>query len=211
MTTLIDNRRDPYYTRWEQAKETCIEFASLASKYDSDGIDIHFLNHVGSKRPGRSLAGYTGLKSRAQISDLFDSFEPAGETWIGHRLSQIAAPYVDLLRKWRAGNPKPKPRNYIVITDGRAYDEAALTSFIETVAREIASRELPNGQIGFQFVQVGDSIKATEFLQTLDDLDMERDIVDTVKCGDVDPSQRNALVSKILLGGVNRFHDQVML
>lgn len=31
-------------------------------------------------------------------------------------------------------------------------DEAALTSFIETVAREIASRELPNGQVRGTFI-----------------------------------------------------------
>lgn len=63
----------------------------------------------------------------------------------------------------------PKPLNLIVVTDGEADEEEALENFLVDTANELEHLAAPANFIGFQFVQVGDSIEASAYLKRLDD------------------------------------------
>lgn len=112
--------------------------------WDTDGIDLHFLNSaisgvqmkVGHKLFSNCIRGYSDAQqSSADVKLLFKQVKPARGTHIGRRLEDLILPYLDKLQKisefrelqgedktlWIAENGEPlpvKPVNFIVITDG---------------------------------------------------------------------------------------------
>ena len=143
---------------------------------------------------------------------MFELVQPDRGTPIGKRLQALTFPYLRALRTAREENkPLPRPRNYIIITDGEATDAYVLQTHLVTVADTLDMLDCPEWQLGFQFVQIGNDASATEFLARLDDDGglLKRDIVDTVKTSHEIKSGENddTLVKKILLGGINRKWD----
>lgn len=211
-------QRGPAKTRWQLACATLVKYGKIASHYDADGIDIHFLNYV----PDKSMqVKNTHLKTEAEITTLFQYARPNGPTHIGRRLNEICADYLEELKvcKQRRTAP-PKPRNYIVITDGAPTSPDEVINFLKSTAMlledELKSTE---DQLGFQFVQIGGDAEATEFLNYLDtSAKFQRDIVDTIKNkgaqkmksklrGLMGMDETAIMCRKLLLGGISRFHD----
>ncbi|KAI0722735.1 hypothetical protein C8Q76DRAFT_372257 [Earliella scabrosa] len=185
-------------SRWQQARDALAPLAEVTASYDSDGIDIFFLNN---EKEGRNL------KNAEQVIRLFDSVTPDGRTPIGERLDELLRDYIDLLDE-RARGPRerrPKPVNFIVLTDGVPTDDPE--SVIMNAARRLdEGRHLLN-TVGIQFVQVGDDPDATAYLQSLDnDLKGVRDIVDTTPYlgGELTVD----MIIKIVIGGINRRVDK---
>ncbi|EAU84219.1 hypothetical protein CC1G_08149 [Coprinopsis cinerea okayama7 len=198
MTSLMPSGR----TRWDEACEALADFASLAAQYDADGIDIHFFNSEKSR---------TNIQSRSTIDSLFKGMAPNGGTYIGKKISQLAEPYISALNMAVLTQEPtwPKPRNYIIITDGKARDEDVLRNFLKNTASKLQRWGCPPGQLGFQFVQIGSNAGATKFLEDLDGdrRKLATDIVDTVRAGP--GTQFSAsFPKKVLLGGVNRYIDR---
>ncbi|KAF9226915.1 hypothetical protein BS17DRAFT_776332 [Gyrodon lividus] len=193
--------------RWQQACEALCGLAQIAASYDRDGIDIHFLND-------RRQA--IGVKDSEGVRQLFKRVKPQGWTPIGYKLDLLVGDYIGKLekasRRQNKGDPlalkQIKPINFIVITDGAPTDEP-LDSIV-ALARRLDRGNYPLGQVGLQFVQIGDDKKATEFLRELDD-DLSgshgvRDIVDTTPYLGIDLTAE--MLVKILLGGINRRVDR---
>ncbi|KAF9226923.1 hypothetical protein BS17DRAFT_728914 [Gyrodon lividus] len=193
--------------RWQQACEALCGLSQIAASYDRDGIDIHFLND-------RKQA--IGVKDSENIRQLFKHVKPQGWTPIGYKLDLLVGDYIGKLekasRRQNKGDPlalkQIKPINFIVITDGAPTDEP-LDSIV-ALARRLDRGNYPLGQVGLQFVQIGDDKKATEFLRELDD-DLSgshgvRDIVDTTPYLGIDLTAE--MLVKILLGGINRRVDR---
>ncbi|OJT05416.1 hypothetical protein TRAPUB_3857 [Trametes pubescens] len=196
---------------WTEAREALAALADVASKYDTDGIDVCFLN---SKKTG------TNMTSGTQIRRMFDSVVPRGATPIGERLEDLMLYYLNELDAAKesggvAAFKKLKPVNYIVITDGVPTDDPA--AVIAAAAKRLDDGHYPLTQasryrenVGIQFVQIGSHRAATEYLRTLDDeLQAEyhcRDIVDTTPYlgGRLNADS----IIKILLGGINRRVDK---
>ncbi|KAJ7512456.1 hypothetical protein B0H11DRAFT_2268501 [Mycena galericulata] len=198
-------------TRWFEAGQALEALAETAQQYDSDGIDIYFLN---SRRKGLNL------KSSLEVRTVFDKVKPNGATPTGERLDQILKPRIVDLEMAQI-DPDGTPRNaktqeiikrvnYIVITDGQATDDPK-HAIIDAAARLKAMKNLCLIQIGIQFVQIGNDSAATRALQELDDdLAKEaniRDIVDTTPYSKLNPVTADGLI-KVLLGGINRRIDQ---
>ncbi|KZO98173.1 hypothetical protein CALVIDRAFT_478973 [Calocera viscosa TUFC12733] len=193
---------------WDEAKRALGEIATMAAKYDIDGVDIYFVN---DRKQG------IGLRQTADaVIALFDSIEPAGaDSEIAGRLEEFLLPYLNRAEKYQqavelgtaAHLPKVRPINFIVLTDGVPSDDPE--SVIVSAARRLDAQNFPLSQVGIQFVQLGDDPEATEVLQHLDDgLGRAygiRDIVDWTLLpeGRLDAS----LLTKILLGGINRRVD----
>ncbi|KAF7302254.1 hypothetical protein MIND_00792400 [Mycena indigotica] len=199
-------------TRWEEAGEALATLAEITQQYDTDGIDIYFLNN---RREALNI------KSSIEVQQLFSSVKPTGSTPIGERLDQLIKPRLCELEDAvisRDGTPRDRTTreeikrvNFIVITDGAASDEPRQT-IIDAAIRLQAIRNLCLVQLGIQFVQIGNDPTATRALKELDD-DLHRaanirDIVDTTPSAKLKPVSAEGLI-KILLGGINRRIDRL--
>lgn len=203
-------------TRWQEARDALAGLTALVANKDPDGIDVFFLN---TERCVRSCTDPDAVRA------LFDSVAPQGATPTGTRLEELTADYLDTLDVVRtcqregttasspaaAGVPKPRRRNYIVITDGAPSDD--LEEVLVSIAQRLDQTHAPLAQLGFSFIQVGDDPEARAFLSQLDDSlsasagGKVRDMVDTT------PYRGMALsydaIVKSLLGGINRRFDRL--
>jgi len=180
---------------WTQACRALGILAEVAARYDTNGIDIHFLNHhrVGER-----------LKSQHEVEHLFAGVSPAGPTPLGECLERVSR---RLLRDVDKGN-SCKKANYLVITDGRPTDDAE--DAIVHIAKRLDKAYAPLSQLGFQFIQIGSDENAKAFLEKLDnDLKEKHSIRDMV---DTEPYTGAELTAprliKLLLGGINRKVDR---
>ncbi|KAJ7735084.1 hypothetical protein DFH07DRAFT_987509 [Mycena maculata] len=198
-------------TRWFEAGEALKALAGTAQQYDTDGIDIYFLNN-----PREAL----NMKTSSEVQGLFDKVKPAGATPTGERLDQLLKPRIVELETARIdpdGTPRHKKTNevikrvnFIVITDGEATDDPKY-AIVDAASRLKAMKNLCLTQIGVQFVQIGNDSAATRALKELDD-DLAkagniRDIVDTTPYSKLNPVTADGLI-KVLLGGINRRIDE---
>ncbi|KAJ7896875.1 hypothetical protein B0H13DRAFT_1583930, partial [Mycena leptocephala] len=95
--------------------------AETAQQYDTDGIDIDFLNH-----PKPAL----NMKSSSEVRSVFNKVKPTGATPTAERLDQLLKPVISKLESAKIepdGTPMDKQMNtvikrvnFIVITDGEA-------------------------------------------------------------------------------------------
>ncbi|KAG0150749.1 hypothetical protein CROQUDRAFT_652000, partial [Cronartium quercuum f. sp. fusiforme G11] len=184
---------------WSETATALQAITQKALQYDSDGIDIYFLNTTTHAR---------GIRAVHEVDNLFRSVQPLGKsTPIELRVEHLVGQYLGSLEHGRAhGFGLPKPLNLIVLTDGVADDPDSLAIVISNAAERLDQQRFPLNQLGIQFIQIGRDALASAFLQNLDnDLQSQpgskRDIVDTVPykgrvTGD--------FILKSLLGGINR-------
>ena len=148
---------------------------------------------------------------------------------VGEKLEQLLLDYMARLEAAKQASSDaeaPKPVSYIVLTDGAPSELHSLPkcsvraehvpigddpeSVIVACARRLDSQHFPLGQIGIQFVQIGNDSEATTALRELDDELAKthgvRDMVDTTPyTGGVLTAD---ILAKILLGGINRRVDK---
>ncbi|KGM92524.1 uncharacterized protein PADG_11352 [Paracoccidioides brasiliensis Pb18] len=132
-----------------------------ATLFDDDGIQIRFMN---SDVQGDNIRG------EQQIEQLINTIQFKGLTPMGTSLrNKVLEPLV--LRPARSGQLR-KPVLVITVTDGQPAGEpqGAVFDAIRQATNELQS--LPKygaGAISFQFAQVGNDLKAREFLSKLDE------------------------------------------
>lgn len=132
-----------------------------ATLFDDDGIELRFMND--EEIPPNMLSN---IRSDQQIEQLMRTKRYKGLTPFGTRLRErVLDPLV--ISKLNSGRLQ-KPVLIIGITDGQPAGEKT-DALVESVryAHSQASRVSP-GAIAFQFAQVGNDQKATEFLAKLD-------------------------------------------
>ncbi|KAG0640596.1 hypothetical protein HOY80DRAFT_884386 [Tuber brumale] len=218
---VVDDSASMAGERWDQLGQALETIATIATKYDSDGIDIHFLNSPQYDRKH--------VTSPAAVRDLFVSVQPAGITPTGGCLDRILREYLDKYADAKtAYTPStspgphptmyaslPKPLNILVLTDGEPTDDPE--SVIVAAARILDKLNAPLHQVGIQFIQIGNEEGAREALEELDDALEEiygiRDMVDFTPFVEAPGAGRGEKVSgemilKALLGAVNRRYDR---
>lgn len=166
-----------------------------ATLFDDDGIEIRFMND--EEIPPQQLSH---LKSEAQIEQIMRTKRYKGLTPFGTRLRErVLDPLV--VSKMRS-NQLRKPVLIIGITDGQPAGENA-NALVDAVryAHDMCNRNTYNGQplgsgaVAFQFAQVGNDQKATEFLAKLDNDPQIGNMVDCTS-SKLTPSSR---VRKVIL------------
>lgn len=226
---LVDDSSSMRGKRWREAEDAIAAIAPICTQYDSDGIDIYFLNHrnrpssiFGGEDGSRTAnaGGYLNVTDAAGVREIFKSVQPSGATPVGTRLHNILSPYCRELAKLtnQGQESELKPLNIIVITDGVFTDDAE--TVIVNAARQL---DHPNvqavpWQVGIQFFQVGNDRAAREYLEALDDElvrrrsnDGIRDIVDTVPWKGEKGRVLNADgILKCVLGAVNKKYDKTV-
>ncbi|TFK72035.1 hypothetical protein BDN72DRAFT_932306 [Pluteus cervinus] len=201
-TVIILDDSDSMKRHWAEAsaRHALSKLAGLATKRDTDGIDIYFINHE---------IPLLGVKSEAQVEKAMEAIKPRGSTYLGEALDNVLRPYLLKLEQAYARDGEDalksiKPINFIIITDGMPADTPE--DAIIQAARRLDSKEFPLSQVGVSFVQIGNDKEGAEYLQMLDDaLEGTRDMVDTTPY--FGPVTTDALC-KILLGGINRRWDK---
>ncbi|CAZ84328.1 unnamed protein product [Tuber melanosporum] len=198
---LIDDSGSMVGSNWRQTSSALAAIVPICTAQDSDGVDIHFLNHDRS---------HTNVRSADQLQRIFASVTPRGITPTGRRLGFILDEY--LMRYKR--NRNIKPLNVIVITDGEPTDPDRLEKNIVKCARELDNVGAKDRQVGVQFFQVGNDEAATESLDELDNALVEehsvRDMVDTVSWKKM--NEGNGLTAdgilKVVMGAVDKRLDR---
>lgn len=184
--------------RWPEARDALAVLVDASSEWDTDGIDVYFLNDD----------RHVSVKNSAQIFDLFDEVVPSSGTPIAKRLKEITDHYLSRLRI-ETRTSKVKPANIFVITDGWPTDEPA--PVIASLAQTLDDMKRPNKQLGIQFVQIGNDMRAAQYLDGLDSdvlaLNVKRDIVDSTpfKTGEKLTAEK---IIKIMKGGIDRRVDR---
>ncbi|QRV92261.1 von willebrand factor type A domain protein [Ceratobasidium sp. AG-Ba] len=198
---LIDDSRSMAGSRWQEARDALAGLAKTALQYDSDGIEIFFLNAVDSGRTVKASF------SDEDVRQLFASVRQSPGTPTGRRLNDLLTSYINKLET--AGAKSIKPLNLIVITDGEPSDDPA--SVIVEAARRLDEGKYPLAQVGIQFIQVGDDSWASKALKDLDNhlgtMNSVRDIVDTRPYTGQQLTAERLIT--MLLGGINRRVDKL--
>ena len=221
---LIDDSSSMRGQRWKQTEEALAAIAPTCTQWDSDGIDIYFLNH---DNPVDSQGAYRNVRTTEDVKRIFSSVYPRGGTWVGRRLEHILLPYIHNVREmqsWKrvhgsnsrfASRSSIKPVNVIVITDGLFTDDAEDTIKSFAVALDQMDPPAPGHQVGIQFFQMGDDVNVMKYLQELDDNlgrssqdEKFRDIVDTVPWKGDGYKLDDKVIWKVVLGAVNKRYDR---
>lgn len=164
---------------------TCLTFGSrfpgvafAASLFDSDGIQVRFMN---------SQVDGNGIRNSKDATDLVQRVRFSGLTPLGTSMDRkILQPLV--LGPARA-NALQKPVLILTVTDGApaGEDRYAIVKVLVNATRELARTRYGPDAISFQFAQVGQDQKAQDFLAELDNHPEIGGMVDVTS--NVSPSQ----------------------
>ncbi|CAN6662699.1 hypothetical protein TRVA0_034S00936 [Trichomonascus vanleenenianus] len=181
--------------------------AFAASLFDTNGIEIRFMN-------GNQLGN--NIRTVDQVNQLMSQSKFHGLTPLGTSLkSKVIDPMV--IGPAKSGQ-LPKPVLIISITDGHPAGESSSTIFkvIKETKYQLGKTHYGPGAVAFQFAQVGNDMKAREFLSKLD---TDREVGSMVDCTsnfEVEQDEMARLgvdltpavwIVKLLLGAVDRSYD----
>ncbi len=155
---LVDDSDSMDGPRWTITKQVMAQIASIAVKYDKDGIDVRFFNAY--LEDDERL----NLDSAEKVMSLFDNLYPDGSTPTADTLEIELNEYIHEYKY----NRHIKGLNLIVITDGEPSPRQDVEGVIVKYARILAQQDAPPLQVGIQLVQVGDEKGAKDFLDSLD-------------------------------------------
>lgn len=133
--------------------------AYVASLMDDDGLEVRFMNN--------SIQG-NGLRTEPEVSQLISQVNFRGLTPLGTNLqAKVIEPLV--IRPARS-NALKKPVMVITITDGQPAGEPSNQVFrvIKDAKSFMIRTPYGAGAIAFQFAQVGNDLRARDFLGRLD-------------------------------------------
>jgi hypothetical protein len=135
-------------TRWDKARRIIASVAPKVTQYSRHGIDLHFLNRD---------TFYSGLHTDTDVYKAFNDMTPANGTPTGIRVNDILDAYMCTLRYYQ----DLIPLNLLIITDGEANDKETLQWTFHEHLTNLTNHHYPAHQLGIEFMQVGDCMKAT--------------------------------------------------
>ena len=198
---VIDDSISMGGSNWDQTSAALAAIIPICVAHNSDGVDVHFLNHKES---------YSHIRSSERFLGALGEVTPSEATPTGRKLGEILERYLKLYRQDRV----IKPLNIIIITDGEPSDPYKLKKCIVECAKQLDQMQAPDRQVGVQFFQVGNDDTATESLEELDNALAEefriRDMVDTVSWREI--NDENGLTAdailKVVLGAMDQTLDR---
>ena len=167
---LVDDSASMDGPRWRLAREALTAVVDRAVRYDTNGVDIRFLNDKDHRGDN--------LKTAAQVMHLFDRVRPEGVTPMEEAIDDELNGY---MVRYKERGRAMKKLNLIVLTDGEPNEDDDVEGMIVRYAEELDRERAKTNQVGIQFVQIGDDRKAARFLKMLDDdlktkHDLKRDV-----------------------------------
>lgn len=178
---LVDDSPSMLGDRWNLVGNI-LEYATVvATNYDPDGIDIHFLNNT--------TAGEDNIKDPSVASEVHRKVALRGNTPIREQLSKHLRSYLAKYKKRNENDMNFKGYNLVVLTDGEPNEDYEPPSTISDpedakvtkpafrrirkmlveIARKLDEEDAEEDQVGIQFCNVGNDPGAHEFFHYLDD------------------------------------------
>ncbi len=155
---LVDDSDSMDGPRWTTTKEAMAQIASIAVKYDKNGVDVRFFNAYLDNEERLNL------DSAEKVMSLFENLDPDGSTPTADTLEIELNEYLHDYKN----NRYIKGLNLIVLTDGAPSPGQDVEGVIVKYARMLAEQDAPPLQVGIQFVQIGDEKGAKDLLDSLD-------------------------------------------
>ena len=150
---LIDDSGSMFGRSWREVSQALATLAPVVTSYDSDGIDIYFLNHksrdAGVPSEGIAATGFRCINRAAKVTQIFERVKPCGGTPTGTRIHSILKPYLAKLEKAKRKGKEVKPMNLIVLIDGIPSDD--VESVLLSTAKKLDKLDAPPYQVGVQF------------------------------------------------------------
>lgn len=183
--------------------------AFATALFDDDGVQIRFMNST--------LQG-NGIRNAQQAKDLVGQVKFSGMTPMGRELqNKILGPLV--IQAARNGQLQ-KPVLVITITDGAPTGESHtdVGRIMKAASDELQRTKYGKGALAFQFAQVGDDLKARDFLGKLDEDPSIGDIIDCTSNYEVEADEMKKAnppvdltpemwLIKLLLGSIDASYD----
>ncbi|KDR86096.1 hypothetical protein GALMADRAFT_205284 [Galerina marginata CBS 339.88] len=131
---------------WGKAKEAVIRIVAETMQYDTNGIDLYFLN---------SMLHREGVVAPDEVTRIFGQIKPQGPLSTGARLESVLNKILLQLEQAKDNSSaygQIKPTNVVVLTNSSPSDDAAK-------ALRVASQKLKRGlhhpnAVGIQFAQI---------------------------------------------------------
>ncbi|EED14973.1 transcription factor RfeF, putative [Talaromyces stipitatus ATCC 10500] len=196
-------------SRLTQLRQILGLIATAASKFDSDGVTIRFMNSDERGDHIRSREDAEALVSRVRFSGL----TPMGTSLKNKVLDPLVTGPA------RAGRLE-KPVLVITITDGQPAGEphGAVKDAIRSATDELSRSRYGRGGVNFQFAQVGTDLHARQFLAKLDEDPSLGGLVDCTSSFEVEQDEmaranppvnltRELWVAKVMLGAIDSSYD----
>ena len=156
---LVDDSGSMYGIRWRITSEVLAEIASIAVKYDKDGVDLRFFNNYLDDEERLNL------DSSEKVMSLFKGVQPDGPTLTADVIEEELNNYIYEYTQ----NRHKKGLNLIVLTDGEPESGQKVEDVIVKYAKKLETISAPPFHVGVQFVQIGGDEAASIFLKSLDD------------------------------------------
>ena len=167
--------------RWQTVQKILARSTDITTKYDQDGIDIHFFNN--------RRASKDKITDPQEARNIIQSVVPDdGRTPTLQRLSEHLRGYMRRFRENLDDMHYPK-YNLIILTDGEPdpsfeYDDEKsdeedakrntavnrkIRKAIVKIGLELHELDAPEGQVGVMFCQIGSDAEVAKFFKYLDD------------------------------------------
>jgi hypothetical protein len=121
---LVDDSSSMQGDRWREASKAIAAIAPICTQYDSDGIDIYFLNHRKRSASNSNYShyranndrysnwsqppydlrtdGYQNVTTARRVEQIFRDVQPKGSTMVATRLGDILEPYMQRVEAMHA-------------------------------------------------------------------------------------------------------------
>lgn len=142
--------------QWDSVALALCRFLELATLYDSDGVDLHFMGSPERVNNARTVK---------EVFSTFRRIQPGGSTSISLSLDNILSDYVSQFNASR----RTKRLNLIVITDGDITPLENPSDVIIVTAKSLDDIRAPKFQVGVQFVLIGSTEAAQGIFMDIDD------------------------------------------
>lgn len=177
---LVDDSPSMAGARWDWVKKILDYSTAVATHYDPDGIDVHFLNN--------KSANQDNIKDPAIAVAVHQNIVLRGNTPILDQLSRHLNNYIYKFERRRADDLNFKGYNLIILTDGEPNKEfedpndisdgedarihsaayRLIRKSIVRAARALDRTQAERTQVGIQFCQIGNDDGANAFFRYLD-------------------------------------------
>ena len=158
-------------SRWDAIKEAIPMISQEILKRDPDGFTMYTFAKFWDRYD---------ITDMTTVQAILKETEPCGIATLLYKPLNDA---IEDFFKNRRQSKGIKGATIIIITDGAAFDKAALVERIQSAAAQLQDRR----ELGISFIQVGKDQGATSFLRFMDDqIQARHDIVDCKTIDDVE-------------------------
>lgn len=178
---LVDDSPSMSGERWDLVKKILDYSTTVATYYDQDGVDVHFLNN--------KTANQDHIKDPVIAVEVHQNIVLKGSTPLLDQLSKHLNYYRRKFEKRGVNEINFKGYNLIILTDGEPNEEfedpddisdredakcnsaayRLIRKKIVEMARALDEAQAERTQVGIQFCQIGNDELAHKFFRYLDD------------------------------------------